>query len=69
MEMMVSVDNIAIYAEGSTPSRTRLYQMSINNNREEVEKLLDVFGYKDEMWHPFESGRNYEAFLVTKKYL
>ncbi|WP_343691299.1 hypothetical protein [Chitinophaga sp.] len=65
---MVSVMNeIAIYAEGSTPARTRLYQMAININKEEIEGILNIYGYIDEKRQLFESGKNYEAFLVTRK--
>lgn len=67
IDMVCVMKEIAIYAEGSTPARTRLYQMAINTNKEEIEGILDIYGYKDEKWQLFESGKNYEAFLVTRK--
>lgn len=57
-----------IYAEGSTPSRTRLYQMSINKYWKEIQTLFIVFGFiKDQGFAPFEKGVNYEAFVVHRK--
>lgn len=57
-----------IYAEGSTTSRTRRYQMGINKYWVEIEPLFEVFGLiEDEGFIPFESGRNYLAFVVRRK--
>ena len=42
--------DIMIYAQGSTAARTRLYQMSIMANWEQIEPLLDVYGYIDGKW-------------------
>ena len=67
IDMVALMEDIAIYAEGSTPARTRLYQIAINTNKEEIEGGLNIYGYADEKWQPFESGKNYEAFLVTRK--
>jgi hypothetical protein len=35
---------VFVFAEGSTPVRTRKYQMGINRHFEEISKLFDVFG-------------------------
>ncbi|RFM33986.1 DUF6934 family protein [Chitinophaga silvisoli] len=67
IDMIIANENIAIYAEGSTPARTRLYQIAININKDEIEDMLNIYGYINEKWQPFESGKNYEAFLVTRK--
>ena len=57
-----------VYAEGSTPARTRLYQIAIAANWNEIEPLLHVFGYhQEEGWQPFRKNVNYQAFLVTRK--
>jgi hypothetical protein len=56
-----------LYAEGSTASRTRLYQMGLNRFWTEVTARLTVLGYRDERWQPFEPGKNYEAFLARLK--
>lgn len=57
----------SIYAEGATPSRTRLYQMSISAFWVEISELFDTYGFKNGEWEPFETGRNYEAFVVIRK--
>ena len=59
--------SIAVHATGSTPSRTRLYQMGINANKEEIETLFDIKGLTSSGWEKFEKGGNYSAFLVTRK--
>lgn len=59
-------DNV-IYAEGSTPARTRLYQMGIVAHYQEIDSILNVYGYKNNEWQPFKKGINYEAFFVTCK--
>ena len=56
-----------IYAEGSTPSRTRLYQMGITAYWHEITKQFEIFGFRVENWEPFQPGRNYEAFAIKIK--
>lgn len=58
---------LPIYAKGSTPAKTRLYQMGINANRVEVESLFWVYGRLNGNWIKFESGINFDAFLVIRK--
>ena len=59
-----------IVAEGSTPSRTRRYQMGINKFWEEIEPDFKVFGLsKDGGFEPFRSGKNYAGFGVQEKIL
>ena len=60
--------NSIIYIEGSTPSRTRLYQMTINRNFEIIRELFDLFGFPEaDGMQPFSHGVNYLAFLVKRK--
>ncbi|HET6254986.1 MAG TPA: hypothetical protein VFE32_12975 [Puia sp.] len=59
--------NTLIYLKGSTPARTRLYQMGIGNNLQEINKNFEIRGYYSKKWEPFISGRNYEAFLAQRK--
>lgn len=62
--------NHYIYAKGSTPSRTRLYQMSITSLWEEISTDFEVYGLKDNDWQDFEPNKhNYDAFLVKRKEL
>ncbi|THU39383.1 hypothetical protein FAM09_12815 [Niastella caeni] len=57
-----------IVAEGSTPSRTRRYQMGINKFLKEIELDFKVFGLLNNGgFEPFRSGENYKAFAVTRK--
>ncbi|WEA03774.1 DUF6934 family protein [Mucilaginibacter sp. SJ] len=59
--------NHFIYATGSSQSRTRLYQISINMLWSEIEEDFIVFGFRDGDWHEFQKNINYEAFLVKRK--
>ncbi|MFP5080869.1 DUF6934 family protein [Pedobacter sp. JCM 36344] len=59
--------DVMVYAQGSTPSRTRLYQMGITTNWEEINPLLDVYGFTKGKWELFEKDTSYEAFLVIRK--
>jgi|RhiMetdeSRZDD1v2_1073273.scaffolds.fasta_scaffold08498_9 uncharacterized protein DUF6934 len=57
-----------VFAEGSTASRTRRYQMGINKFWNEIEPVFKVFGFvKSEGFKPFRSGMNYMAFAVKRK--
>jgi hypothetical protein len=56
-----------IFAQGSTLSRTRLYQMGISAFWEEIGSLFRVIGYVNEQWKPFRKGINYQAFLIKRK--
>ncbi len=59
--------NYYIYAAGSTPSRTRLYQMGIAGLWEEIGLYFEVYGLKEDNWHQFQRNVNYDAFLVKRK--
>lgn len=56
-----------IFAEGSTASRTRLYQMGISANWQEINEYFDLHGFKEGKWERFQKNRNYEAFLLRRK--
>lgn len=57
-----------VYAEGSTLSRTRLYQMGINKIWNEIEEKFDLYGFVEaEGFHPFERNSNYQAFVISRK--
>ena len=59
--------NSQVIAVGTSKSRTRLYQIGISNNLDEIIKTFDIYGLKSEEWEPFERGHNYNAFLIRKK--
>lgn len=57
-----------ILATGSTDARTRLYRMGISSNFSEISEDFIIFGYsKKGYWDVFMLGKDYEAFLITKK--
>lgn len=57
----------AIFAIGATVSRTRLYQMGIHANWQQIDKLFIIMGFINGEWEVFVKGRNYEAFLLKAK--
>ncbi len=56
-----------IFAQGSTPARTRLYQMSVAMFFEEISEHFLILGLKDKEWLQFVKGVTYDAFLLRKK--
>jgi Family of unknown function (DUF6934) len=56
-----------ILIEGSTKSRTRLYQMSIVQNLQEIEKYFKILGLRNGKWRKFKTGINFDAFLIKRK--
>lgn len=59
--------NVWVYATGCNSARTRLYRMGITTNLEEILEDFEVFGLSNEIWHEFQKGKEYEAFLVKRK--
>jgi hypothetical protein len=57
-----------IIVEGSTRSRTRLYQMGIAKNYAEIDQIFDIQGLtRMGNWVPFKGGENYLALLIARK--
>jgi hypothetical protein len=56
-----------VYVTGSTKARTRLYRRGLTRNLDEILQDLDLFGFTDGSWTPFQTGLDYEAFLIRKK--
>jgi hypothetical protein len=57
-----------IYAKGSNAARTRLYQIGISNNFEEINERFTVFGVlSDEDLELFQKNKNYLAFYIKNK--
>ena len=67
LEFTSHFPDVMVYAKGSTSARTRLYQMGISSNWNEIEPLLHIYGFVDEEWRSFEKNVNYEAFLALRK--
>lgn len=56
-----------IYAEDSTPSRTRLYRMGINKMWDEAKLVFQIYGVKaDDSVELFKGKEIYEAFIVKR---
>jgi len=56
-----------VYATGSTNALTRLYRMGINKYFKEVETEFHIFGQLEKKWVSFESGINFEGYVVKRK--
>ncbi|MDH7460334.1 hypothetical protein QEG73_03560 [Chitinophagaceae bacterium 26-R-25] len=56
-----------IFLSGSTPARSRLYQIAISNNLEEIQHNFVIYGYTNDQWELFEPNKNYQAFLIRLK--
>lgn len=59
--------NAILFAKGSTPSRTRLYQMGINKYLNEISELFVIHGYRFGRWELFEKSKSYGSFLLRNK--
>ncbi len=56
-----------VFASGSTPARTRLYQMGIKANWREINSRFLVEGLVNGIWEAFEQDKNYDGFSITVK--
>ena len=56
--------NAIVYVEGSTSSRTRLYQIGISAYLMEIYEFFDIYGFRNGKPEKFRTGMNYEAFLI-----
>lgn len=61
--------NAKVFFTGSTPARTRLYQIVLAKEITKVTDFLTVLGLYDESLEPFEANKTYEAFVISKKNL
>ena len=59
--------DMPVFAQGGDQARTRLYQIGISSNLEEIETILEVYGLNKDRWEQFRKNVNYEAFLVRRK--
>jgi len=66
-ELTTKFPDVAVFATGSTPSRTRLYQMGLSANLADIETEFDVYGHINGHWQHFERNVNYDSFLVQRK--
>jgi hypothetical protein len=59
--------NAVIFAQGSTPARTRLYQRGIQENLDEIGQLFEIEGFSDGAWETFTEGKNDDEFALKAK--
>jgi hypothetical protein len=52
---------------GSTPSRTRLYQIVLSKELDNVNEKLEVVGFTDEKIEPFQRNQSYLGFIISNK--
>lgn len=67
IEFTSTFPDMGVYAIGSTPARTRLYQMNIRKYWKDIEALLILYGYTNSRWELFQENVNYNAFFVRRK--
>lgn len=58
-----------VLLSGSTPSRTRLYQMAMSKYLYELELKFDIWGFMGDNPESFTKRRNYERFTISLKQL
>ena len=55
-----------VFFNGSSPDRTRLYQMAIHQYYDEFYDIFEIFGLNDQTPEPFQKNKSYESFLIRK---
>ena len=58
--------NAIVYSKGSSPSRTRLYQINILKYLNEIVSEFEVFGELEDNFERFKKGVNYLGFYVVR---
>jgi hypothetical protein len=56
-----------IFAHGSTPIRTKLYQRKLTQMLQIISTEFDIYGLGEEGWEEFTQEEAYMAFLIKKK--
>jgi len=67
-KFMESNPSKRIFFKGSTPARTRLYQIAISKIYSPEQSDLCISGLRDGQWFSFEPNINFESFLAEKKF-
>lgn len=67
IDFMEDHPDAIIIAAGSTPARTRLYQMGIAKVFQEISRNFEIQGYINNSWRPFQKEVNYTAFLLKAR--
>lgn len=56
-----------IFIEGTTAARTRLYQMAIVRELNDLGRYFDIYGFDGSEEELFRPGRNYRSFTISLK--
>ncbi|MBO9617122.1 MAG: hypothetical protein J7619_30830 [Dyadobacter sp.] len=70
LDFLQANPSASLYAEGSTPSRTRLYQREITRHHHLIPENLQVYGLVNDNevgFIKFRTGINFDAFLLSMK--
>ncbi len=59
--------NADIFIKGTSEARTRRYQMGISKYLREMNDRMEIMGYDNGEWLPFQKGVNYQAFVGRKR--
>ncbi len=66
-QFFIEKPNSKILIEGSTTSRTRLYQMAISKYFQELEPIYNIWGFKGDGLTTFVKGQNFNGFIISLK--
>jgi hypothetical protein len=67
LDFMAYHSGAVLFAEGSSPARTRLYQIGIHSNWHAISPSFDVLGFTTKGWEPLAPNKNYKAFALKAK--
>lgn len=66
MDFTRSGRKFILIVRGSTPARTRLYQMKISLYHDNISQLFEIEGETGSSWEKFERGKNYSGFRFKR---
>ena len=66
VEFLKHYPGACVSVRGSTPARTRLFQMLIKANWIELSMVVDIYGYLNGEWRQIDRQKKYEAFMASK---
>ncbi|MCF0064211.1 hypothetical protein MUK70_26530 [Dyadobacter chenwenxiniae] len=67
LEFLETHKNKAVYFQGSTTSRTRMYQIILRREKPNWENRLIVYGIFNDEIMPYETDFSFDAFIVKQK--
>ena len=66
LEFTQHVQKCRLIVSGSTPGRTRLYQMKIAAHYDDISELFDIQGATETGWERFRKGEKYLRFQFER---